>query len=106
MVGEKRKASSESGNVKKRQAISIETKVAIIKKLDAGEKMVNVARRYNMNRSTIGTIYKQKDRIMEHVKSAVGMQSTIINKKRGKLIKRWRNFRVFGSKISGRGVFL
>ena len=59
MVGEKRKASSESGNVKKRQAISFETKVAIIKKLDAGEKMVNMAWTYNMNRSMIGTIYKQ-----------------------------------------------
>ena len=87
MVGKKQKAFSESGNVKKRQAISFETKVAIIKKLDAGEKMVNVARTYNMNRWTIGTIYKQKDRIMEHVKSAVGMQSTIISKKRGELIE-------------------
>ena len=87
MVGEKRKGSSESGNVKKRQAISFEMKVAIIKKLDAGEKMVNVARAYNMNRSTIGTIYKQKDHIMEHVKSAMVMQSTIISSKRGKLLE-------------------
>ena len=29
----------------------METKVAIIKKLDRGEKMVNVARTFNMNRS-------------------------------------------------------
>ena len=36
----------------------METKVAIIKKLDSGEKMVNVARAFNMNRSTEGTIYK------------------------------------------------
>uniref|UniRef100_A0A3Q1CCE3 HTH CENPB-type domain-containing protein n=1 Tax=Amphiprion ocellaris TaxID=80972 RepID=A0A3Q1CCE3_AMPOC len=75
------------GSVKKRQAISFEMKVAIIKKLDAGEKMVSVARAYNMNRSTIGTIYKQKDRIMEHVKGAVPMQSTIISKKRGKILE-------------------
>ncbi|XP_068246736.1 tigger transposable element-derived protein 1-like [Palaemon carinicauda] len=87
MVGEKRKASSESGSAKKRQAISFETKVAIIKKLDSGEKMVNVARAYNLNRSTVGTIYKQKDRIMEHVKGAVPMQSTIISKRRGKIIE-------------------
>ena len=84
MVSEKRKTMNEGGNVKKRQAISFETKVAIIKKLDAGEKMVNVTRAYNMIRSTIGTIYKQKDCIME---SPVVMQSTIISKKRGKLIK-------------------
>ena len=88
MVGEKRKASTESENVKKQQAISFETKVAIIKKIDAGEKIVNVARAYNMNRSTIGTIYKQKDRIMEHVKSSVVMQSTIISKRRGKVVER------------------
>ena len=87
MVGEKRKGDSDSGSAKKRQAISFETKVAIIKKLDAGEKMVNVARSYNMNRSTIGTIYKQKDCIMEHVKNAVMMQSTIITKKRGRTIE-------------------
>ncbi|XP_068234250.1 putative CENPB DNA-binding domain-containing protein 1 [Palaemon carinicauda] len=87
MVGEKRKASSETGSAKKRQAISFETKVAIIKKLGTGKKMVSVARAYNLNRSTVGTIYKQKDRIMEHVKGAVPMQSTIISKKRGKIIE-------------------
>ena len=87
MVGEKWKASSDSRSVKKRQAISFEKKVAIITKLDAGERMVSVARAYNMNRSTIGTIYKQKDCIMEHVKGAVPMQSTIISKRRGKVLE-------------------
>ena len=53
--------------------------------------MVSGAWTYDMNRWTIGTIYKQKDRIIEHVKIAVGMQSTIISKKRGNLSKRWRN---------------
>lgn len=38
-----------------------------------------------MNRSTIATIYK-KERIEEHVKSAMLMQSIIVSKKRGKLI--------------------
>ena len=45
----------------KRQAISMETKVVIIKKLDNGETMANIARVYGINRSTIGTIYKGKD---------------------------------------------
>ena len=57
--------------------------MAIIKKLDNGEKMVNTAHAFNMNRSTVGTIYMSKDHIMKHVKSAVPMQSTIISKKRG-----------------------
>ncbi|KAI6658166.1 Tigger transposable element-derived protein 1-like isoform X2 [Oopsacas minuta] len=87
MDSKKRKASDASGNAKKRHAISMETKVAIIIKLDSGEKMVNVARAYNMDRSTISTIYKCKDRVMEHVKSTVPMLSTIISKKRGKLLE-------------------
>ena len=89
MTSTKRKASdcSSSASATKRKAISMETKEAIIKKLDGGEKMVNVARTFMMNRSTVDTIYKSKDRIMEHVRSAVPMQSTIISKKRGKLIK-------------------
>ena len=87
MVGEKQKASSESRNVKKQQDISFETKVAIIKKLDAGEKMVNVAQMHYMNHLMIGTVYKQKDYIMEHVKSVVVVQFTIISK-RGNFIKK------------------
>lgn len=70
--------------VVKRQTILMETKVVIIKGLDGRQKMVNVARCYKMNRSTIGTIYKNKDRIMEHVKSAVPVQLTIISKRRGR----------------------
>ncbi|XP_068235465.1 putative CENPB DNA-binding domain-containing protein 1 [Palaemon carinicauda] len=77
MVGEKRKASSESGSAKKRQAISFETKVAIIKKLDTGEKMVSVARAYNLNRSTVGTIYKQKDHIIYDEKKKKTVQSSL-----------------------------
>lgn len=88
MVGEKRKANDDGGSGgKKRQAISLETKVAIIKRLDGGDRMVNVASSYNMNRSTIGTIYKNKDRIMEYAKNAVPMQSTIISKRRGQLFE-------------------
>ena len=87
MDSKKCQASDTSGSAKKRQAISIETKVTIIKKFDSGEKMVNVARTFNINCSTIGTIYKSKDCIMEHVKSAVPKKSTIISKKRDKLIE-------------------
>ena len=46
--------------------------------------MLDVARSYNMNRSTIRIILKNKDKFMEHVKSAVPMMSTIVLKKRGK----------------------
>ena len=49
--------------------------------------MVKVACTFNMNLSTVGTIYKSKDRIMKYMRSAVPLQSTIISKKRGKLIE-------------------
>ena len=45
--------------------------------------MVDAASSYNMNCSTIGTILKNKDKIMEHVKSAVLMMSPVISKKHG-----------------------
>ena len=40
--------------------------------------MIVVACSYNMNQSTTGKILKNKDTIMEHVKSAVPMMFTII----------------------------
>ena len=52
--------------------------------------MVDVAHSYNMNRSTIGTILKNTDKIMEHVKSAVPMMSTIISK-HGKVMEEMEN---------------
>ncbi|TEA10312.1 hypothetical protein DBR06_SOUSAS3710099, partial [Sousa chinensis] len=52
-----------------------------------GEKIINVTHSYNMNRSTISTILKNKDKILEHVKSAVPMMSMIISKKRGKVME-------------------
>ena len=64
MVGQKRKSTNDSGSQKKRQAISFEM-MAIIRKIDAGEKHVNVARFFQMPPSTVNTIHKQKDRILD-----------------------------------------
>ena len=59
----------------------METKVKIIERVEQGKNMVEVAHSYNMNRSTISMILKNKDKIMEHVKSAVPTMLTIISKK-------------------------
>ncbi|XP_077419367.1 uncharacterized protein LOC144050185 [Vanacampus margaritifer] len=75
----KRKARDDSGTAKKRHAISMETKVAIITRLDNGEKVVNVSRLYKRNTSTICTIYKNKDRIMAEFKSSESGQSSSIS---------------------------
>ena len=86
MSESKRKSSGDiAGTAKKRQAITMETKVKIIERVEQGKKMVDVACSYNMNCSTISMNLKNKDKIMEHVKSAVLMMSTIISKKHGKL---------------------
>ena len=46
--------------------------------------MVDIAHSYNMNHSTISTILRNKDKIKEHMKSAVLIMLTIISKKHGK----------------------
>lgn len=78
---------SASGSAKKRRAITLEVKMDIIMRLEKGEKMAEVARKFNMNRSTVCMILKSKEKIVKHVKSSVTMQSTIISKKGGRVIE-------------------
>lgn len=49
--------------------------------------MANVAQSYQMSRSTTGRILRNKDKVMEYVKSSVPMHSTIISRQCGKVIK-------------------
>ena len=49
--------------------------------------MVDVAYTYKTNCSTISMILKNKDKIMEHVKSTVPRMSTILSKKHGKVME-------------------
>ena len=49
--------------------------------------MLDVVCSYNMNRSTISMILKNKDKIMEHVKSTVPRMSAILSKKHGKVME-------------------
>ncbi|TEA32787.1 hypothetical protein DBR06_SOUSAS4210106, partial [Sousa chinensis] len=68
--GSKHKSSGDvAGTAKKRQVITTETKVKITERVQRGEKMVDVACSYNMNRSTTGVILKNKDKTMKYVKS-------------------------------------
>jgi hypothetical protein len=54
---------------KKRDIITMETKVEIIKR-QKKVKFVDIARAHEMNESTVRTIIKDKVRIMQHVKSS------------------------------------
>ena len=49
----------------------METEVKIIERMEQGKRMVDVTCSCTMNHSTIGTILKNKDKIMEHTKSVV-----------------------------------
>ena len=59
----------------------------IIQRVEQGEKMLDVACSYNMNRSTISMILKNKEKIMEHVKSTVPRMSAALSKKQGKVME-------------------
>ncbi|XP_069901610.1 putative CENPB DNA-binding domain-containing protein 1 [Globicephala melas] len=88
MSGSKHKSSGDVfGTAKECQATTTKTKAKIIERVERGEKEVDVTRSYNMNHSTIGIVLKNKDKIMEHVKSAVPMMLTIKLKKHGKVMK-------------------
>ncbi|XP_069397333.1 putative CENPB DNA-binding domain-containing protein 1 [Delphinus delphis] len=65
----------------------METKMKIIERVERGEHTVDVAHSYNINSSTISMILNNKDKIMEHVKSAVQVMLTIILKKCGKVME-------------------
>ena len=53
-----------------------------------------------MNYSTINMILKNKDKIMEHVKFAVPMTSTMTLRKHGKVMEEVEKFSACGCRIS------
>ena len=75
-----------AGAAKKHQAIMMETKLKIIERAERGKKMID-ARSYNTNHSTVSTILKNRDKIMERVKSALPVIATILSKKHGKVME-------------------
>ena len=82
MPGSKHKSrGGAAGTAEKCQAITMETKVKIIERVEQGKKIVDVTHSYNMNYSIISTSLKNKDKIMQHVNSVMQMMSTIISKK-------------------------
>ena len=58
-----KKVIDKSGEKKTRQVLSIETKQEIIEKYEKGIRLVDLAKQYGRNPSTIRTILKQKEAI-------------------------------------------
>lgn len=77
---------SASGESKKRKAITMEVRMDIIKRSEKGEMPSNIGKALSLSRSTVGTIVKDKARILEHVKGSAPMKATVITKQRSGLI--------------------
>ncbi|XP_069815138.1 tigger transposable element-derived protein 1-like [Dendropsophus ebraccatus] len=78
--------SADASASKKRKAITMEVKLDIIKRYDKGETGTDIGRSLGLSRSTVATIIKDKDRILEHVKGSAPMKATVITKQRSGLI--------------------
>lgn len=71
-----------SGEIKKRKAITLETKLKIIAQHEGGKPVMTIACELGLSQSTISTILKDKKRISDAAKSSASVKSTVITKKR------------------------
>uniref|UniRef100_A0A2C9LLX7 HTH psq-type domain-containing protein n=1 Tax=Biomphalaria glabrata TaxID=6526 RepID=A0A2C9LLX7_BIOGL len=75
----------EKDAAKKRKAITMEVKVDIIRRSDKGETPTEIGRSLQLSRSTVTTIIKDKDGILEHVTRSAPMKATVITMQRSGL---------------------
>ncbi|XP_023238008.1 tigger transposable element-derived protein 1-like, partial [Centruroides sculpturatus] len=68
---------------KRRKAITLEEKYEILSLHESGMKVMDLAFMCQLSHSTISTILKNKQKVLEEVKSAGPMQSTTIRKREG-----------------------
>nr|XP_060616644.1 uncharacterized protein LOC132766276 [Anolis sagrei ordinatus] len=71
---------------KRRKTITLENKVEIIRRSEAGEAPSSIGRAMGYGRSTIATILKDKGRIMAYAKGHAPMNATIITKRHNSLM--------------------
>ncbi|GAB1610688.1 tigger transposable element-derived protein 1-like, partial [Argonauta hians] len=67
---------------RERKAIDLDTKMKAIKMHEGGGRVNDIARELRLTHSTISTIIKDKERILEAVKGSAPMKSTVITKQR------------------------
>ncbi|XP_063309192.1 tigger transposable element-derived protein 1-like [Pelobates fuscus] len=71
-------------NIKRRKAITLETKLNIITDHDAGNTTKEVATKYSLSKSTVSTILKDREKYLKEVKNAQSLHSTWIRTKENK----------------------
>jgi hypothetical protein len=86
-MAETREKCGDDGKKRAHKTHTFETKMDILKRIDNGEGHGETARLLGLSRSTVSTVVKKRDKIMEFVKSASSLQSVMVNPKRGLLIE-------------------
>lgn len=66
--------------VRKRRNISMDVKIAIIRKVDSGEREAHVGKEFGLSRSTVKSVYKNKQRILQCAETGMSMS---MNKRQG-----------------------
>ncbi|XP_037528447.1 tigger transposable element-derived protein 6-like [Rhipicephalus sanguineus] len=56
-----------ASGVKKRRALSLETKECVIRDMESGLKKASVAAKYGVSDTTVSTIYKNKDKLRQQL---------------------------------------
>lgn len=63
---------------KRRKAVTIQAKLDIINCFESDQRMTDIARQYGVNRSTIATIIKDKDKILDYAKAGVSVRIVLL----------------------------
>lgn len=84
-----KRANPETKGVKKnRKAISLANKLDILRRLDAGEKLGEIARMLKLAPSTIATIRNNKTKILAHSQSAASQMATKLTRYRSAIMEK------------------
>ena len=86
MSPESKADSSDGSASKKRKAITMEVKLDIIKRSKNGKTPTKIGRSLDLSLSTVASILKDNERIIEHGKGSAHMKATVIIKQRDVLI--------------------
>lgn len=84
---EKQKNNCMKTKIRRRKTLSFATKLEIIQRIEKGETLASVGRAFDLRTSTISTIMKGKNRILDYIKNSGSLDSCIVTKRRGVVIE-------------------
>lgn len=89
MTGKRVRGSASAGTVPKkaRKAISLQTKLDILRRFDAGDRLSDIAKSMNLSVSTVGTIKKEKEKILASARSTTPATAKLLTKHRPSIME-------------------